>query len=60
MSLSRHSAKVKMHLVTLKKCFVKGGESDFKGKTQHTSLLTTQPNFKAACAFFTKKNARLL
>jgi hypothetical protein len=26
-----------MHLVTVKKCFVKGTEDDFKGKTQNTS-----------------------
>jgi hypothetical protein len=26
-----------MRLVTVKKCFVKGTEDDFKGKTQNTS-----------------------
>lgn len=31
--------RVKMHLVTVKKCFVKGSEADFKGKTQNTSYI---------------------
>ena len=28
-----------MRLVTVKKCFVKGTEDDFKGKTQNTSYI---------------------
>jgi hypothetical protein len=28
-----------MRLVTVKKCFVKGAEADFKGKTQNTSYI---------------------
>ena len=28
-----------MGLVTVKKCFVKGTEADFKGKTQNTSYI---------------------
>ena len=31
--------RVKMRLVTVKKCFVKGAEADFKGKTQNTSYI---------------------
>ena len=31
--------RVKMRLVTVKKCFVKGTEDDFKGKTQNTSYI---------------------
>jgi IS1 family transposase len=31
--------RVKMRLVTVKKCFVKGAEADFKGKTQNTSFI---------------------
>jgi len=31
--------RVKMRLVTVKKCFVKGSEADFKGKTQNTSYI---------------------
>ena len=31
--------RVKMRLVTVKKCFVKGTEADFKGKTQNTSYI---------------------
>ncbi|TAL55119.1 MAG: hypothetical protein EPN89_00665 [Methylovulum sp.] len=32
--------RVKRRLVTVKKCFVKGTENDFKGKTQNTSVLS--------------------
>ena len=31
--------RVKMRLVTVKKCFVKGVEDDFKGKTQNTAYI---------------------
>ena len=31
--------RIKMRLVTVKKCFVKGTEADFKGKTQNTSYI---------------------
>jgi IS1 family transposase len=31
--------RVKMRLVTVKKCFVKGTEADFNGKTQNTSYI---------------------
>ena len=31
--------RVKMRLVTVKKCFVKGTEAHFKGKTQNTSYI---------------------
>jgi IS1 family transposase len=31
--------RVKMRLITVKKCFVKGVEADFKGKTQNTSYI---------------------
>ena len=31
--------RIKMRLITVKKCFVKGTEADFKGKTQNTSYI---------------------
>jgi IS1 family transposase len=31
--------RIKMRLVTVKKCFVKGTRDDFKGKTQNTSFI---------------------
>ena len=31
--------RIKMRLVTVKKCFVKGTAADFKGKTQNTSYI---------------------
>jgi hypothetical protein len=50
-----------MHLVTVKKCFVKGTEDDFKGKTQNTSYIERfKFDIKTTGILFAKKNIGLL